>query len=153
MLVQTKLFGEIELDENRELYFENGIIGFPDLKKFYIIRDEEKQDSVICWLQSSEDATMAIPVMNPLLAMEDYNPVVDDEMLKPLGELTEDNIMALVTVTVPADIEKLSVNLKAPIVINADTRRACQMILEDEKYLVRYPIYDMIKKAKEKDGE
>lgn len=151
MLLQTRLFGEIEIDENKVICFENGIIGFPDLKEFFIIRDEEKGTDAISWLQSKEEAGMAIPVMNPLVVMEDYNPVVDDEVLKPLGELKDDNIMALVTVTVPAQIEKISVNLKAPIVINADTRKACQLILDEDKYQVRYPIYDIIKKAK--DGE
>lgn len=151
MLLQTRVFGEVEIDENKMITFENGIIGFPDLKEFFIIRDEEKGSNAISWLQSKEETSLAIPVMNPLVIMEEYNPVIEDELLKPLGEISEENIMALVTVRVPANIEEISVNLKAPVVINADTRRACQLILDDEKYPVRYPIYDIIKKAK--DGE
>lgn len=151
MLLQTRLFGEVEIDENKMITFENGIIGFPDLKEFFIIRDEEKSSDSISWLQSRDEKGMAIPVMNPLTVMADYNPVIEDELLKPLGEIKEDNMMALVTVRVPADIKDISVNLKAPIVINADTRKACQLILDDEKYQVRYPIYDILKN--EKDGE
>lgn len=151
MLLQTRLFGEVEIDENKMITFENGIIGFPELKEFFIIRDEEKGIDAISWLQSKDEVGMAIPVMNPLAIMEDYNPVIEDELLKPLGEIKEDNIMALVTVRVPANIEEISVNLKAPMVINADTRKACQLILDDEKYQVRYPIYEIIKNAK--DGE
>lgn len=151
MLLQTRLFGEVEIDENKMITFENGIIGFSDLKEFFIIRDEEKSSDSISWLQSRDEKGMAIPVMNPLTVMADYNPVIEDELLKPLGEIKEDNMMALVTVRVPADIKDISVNLKAPIVINADTRKACQLILDDEKYQVRYPIYDILKN--EKDGE
>lgn len=153
MVIQTKLFGEVDIDEQKALHFENGLIGFPDLKTFFLIRDEERASSLICWLQSVEERAMALPVLDPLKVMESYNPMIDDDLLKPLGELTEDNLMALVTVTVPRNIENISVNLQAPILINADTKQACQLILEDGNYPVRYPIYEILNKAKEKDGE
>lgn len=153
MKLQTRIFGEVEIDENKALNFENGLIGFPDLKTFFLIRDEEKADDTISWLQSKEEPALAIPVMNPLIIKEDYNPVIEDELLKPLGELTDENLMALVTVTVPQVIENISINLQAPILINADTKKACQLILEDESYPVRYPIYEIIKARKEKAGE
>ena len=153
MVIQTKLFGEVDIDEQKALHFENGIIGFPDLKTFFLIRDEERASSLICWLQSVEENGLALPVLDPLKVMESYNPMIEDDLLKPLGELTEDNLMALVTVTVPRNIENISVNLQAPILINADTKQACQLILEDGNYPVRYPIYEILNKAKEKDGE
>lgn len=153
MVLKTKLFGDVEIDETKGLHFENGLIGFPDLKNFFLIRDEERANSLICWLQSVEEAALALPVVDPLKVMEDYNPMIEDELLKPLGELTEDNLMALVTVTVPREIEKISVNLQAPILINADTKQACQLILENGDYPVRYPIYEILNKMKEKDGE
>lgn len=153
MILETKLFGEVEIDEKKALHFENGLIGFPQLKNFFLIRDEEKASSVICWLQSAEEKAMALPVMDPLKVLESYNPMIEDELLKPLGKLTEDNLMALVTVTVPRDIEKISINLQAPILINADTKQACQLILEDGDYPVRYPIYEILNKKNEKDGE
>lgn len=153
MVLKTKLFGDVEIDETKGLHFEKGLIGFPDLKNFFLIRDEERASSLICWLQSVEEAALALPVADPLKVMEDYNPMIEDELLKPLGELTEDNLMALVTVTVPHEIEKISVNLQAPILINADTKQACQLILENEDYPVRYPIYEIINEMKVKDGE
>lgn len=153
MILETKLFGKVEIDEAKKLHFENGLIGFPGLKNFFLIRDEEKASSVINWLQSVEERALALPVMDPLKVVETYNPMFEDELLKPLGELKEDNLMALVTVTVPRDIEKISVNLQAPILINADTKQACQLILEDGDYPVRYPIYELLNNKNEKDGE
>ena len=41
MIVKTKIFGEIEVDESKFLTFEDGILGFPDLKRFMLIHDEE----------------------------------------------------------------------------------------------------------------
>ena len=93
-----------------------------------------------------------MPVMDPLLVMPEYNPEVDDELLKGIGEIVEDELLVLVTVTVPSDLTKMTVNLKGPIVINAAEKKACQVIVEGENYLVKYPIYDILN-AKKKAGE
>ncbi len=154
MTIQTKLFGNILVDEEKKIYFENGIIGFPDLKNFLIIFDEEEKESArISWLQSVEEPGFAIPVMNPLLADQKYNPIVNDELLESLGEIDSDEMLVLVTVTIPAKIQKMSVNLKAPIIINAITRKACQIVVENEEYLVKYPVYEVFQSKKEKAGE
>lgn len=152
MKLTTRVFGEIDIEEEKILNFERGIIGFPDLKKFTLIYDEEKKDnSNIIWMQSLDEPAFAMPVMNPLLVKENYNPIVEDELLKALGNLTEENTLVLVTVTVPQNIEKTSVNLKAPIVINAKEKKAVQVIVEDED--VKYEIYDILQAQKEKAGE
>ena len=89
-----------------------------------------------------------MPVMDPLTVAPDYNPEVDDEILKPIGELSPEETLVLVTVTVPSDITKMTVNLRGPIVINAKERKACQVILEGEQYLVKFPIYEILKSKK-----
>ena len=146
MKLKTRVFGEIDIDDEKIITFENGIIGFPDLKRFTLIFNEE-----ISWMQSLDEPVVALPVMNPLAIKEDYNPMVEDELLKPLGEMTPENTFVLVTVTVPEDIKKITVNLKAPIVINVAERKAAQIIVEGGE--VKYPIYEMIKSGMEKAGE
>ncbi|SFQ42223.1 flagellar assembly factor FliW [Lachnospiraceae bacterium XBB1006] len=152
MLVESRIFGEIEVDDNKIIYFENGIIGFPDLKNFAIIYDEEKKDSKISWLQSMDEGEFALPVMNPTIIEEGYDPFVEDELLKPLGDLNATNLCVLVVVKVPSDIKKMSINLKAPIVINVDNRKGIQVIVEDD-YPVVKEIYDMLNEAKQKAQE
>ncbi|MDD6183281.1 MAG: flagellar assembly protein FliW [Lachnospiraceae bacterium] len=152
MKLTTRVFGEIDIEDEKIINFEDGIIGFPDLKKFTLIYDEEKENnSNIIWMQSLDEPAFAMPVMNPLLVKENYNPIVEDELLKALGNLAEENTLVLVTVTVPQNIEKTSVNLKAPIVINAKEKKAVQVIVEDED--VKYKIYDILQAQKEKAGE
>ena len=150
MKLKTRVFGEIDIDDEKIITFENGIIGFPDLKRFTLIFNEEEM-GVISWMQSLDEPVVALPVMNPLAIKEDYNPMVEDELLKPLGEMTPENTFVLVTVTVPEDIKKITVNLKAPIVINVAERKAAQIIVEGGE--VKYPIYEMIKSGMEKAGE
>lgn len=153
MKAATRLFGEIEIDESKIITFEDGIIGFPDMKKFTLIFDEEKEGRPsISWLQSMDEPETAFPVMDPLFICETYNPSVEDELLKNLGTIKEDNLYVLVTVTVPQNIKELAVNLKAPIVINTDTRKASQIIVEDD-LPVRYRIYEILEEAKKKAGE
>ena len=152
MRVNTRLFGEIEIADEKIITFPNGIIGFADMTKFTLIFDEEQGSSAgIRWLQSLDEPGFAMPVMDPLTVKEDYNPEVDDELLKNIGNVNADNILVLVTVTVPSDLTKMSVNLQGPFVINVEERKACQVIVEGGEYPVKFPIYDILQARK--DGE
>lgn len=148
MIVNTRIFGEIEVGEDKTIHFEEGIIGFPDCKNFTLIYDEEKGERrSICWMQSLDEPEFALPVMDPLLVKEDYNPMVEDELLKSLGNLNEENLFILVTVTVPQDIKEMSVNLKAPLIMNVDERKGSQIITEDD-LPVKYKIYELLQARK-----
>ena len=150
MKVVTRIFGEVDIDEAKIIRFPKGIVGFPDLTDFAIIHDEENgPSSAIRWMQSMQEPNFAMPVVDPLVVVPDYNPMVDDELLKTIGEVREDNLLVLVTITVPKDLTKMTVNLQAPFVINADERKAAQIIVDVEKYPVRFPIYDILQKMKE----
>lgn len=149
MLIKTKFFGEVDLPEEKFITFDRGLIGLTDYKKFTILYDCKKEESNVSWLQCVEEPTLALPVIKPWIVKEDYNPVVEDELLNHLGELTEDNLVLLLTMTVPTDIKQMSVNLKAPIVINADTRKGAQIICENQDYEVKYKVYDVLKEKKE----
>lgn len=153
MKITTRVFGEIEIDDSKIIHFPSGIIGFPEMTDFALVFDEEKgKDTPIRWLQSLQEAGFAMPVMDPLLVAEDYNPEVEDNHLIPLGEMNAEDTLVLVTVTVPKDLTKMSVNLQAPIVINADSKKATQIIVNSEKYPIKYYIYDILQKMK-KEGE
>ena len=149
MRITTRLFGEIEVSEDKIITFPGGIIGFPEMQTFTLIFDEEKGTNAgIRWMQSLDEAGFALPVMDPLVVKADYNPEVDDELLKGLGNIGPDNLLVLVTVTVPADLTKMSVNLQGPIVINVEERKACQVIIDGEDYPIKYPIYDILQARK-----
>ena len=154
MKAKTRIFGDVEIADDKIITLEQGMIGFPDLNHFALIYDEEKGNdtSTIMWLQSMDEPDIAFPVMMPHLVKEDYDPKVSEEVIAPLGELTPDNTYLLVTVTVPKNIEDFSVNLKAPIVINMDNRKGVQLIVEDD-YPVKYKVYENLKNKKEKAGE
>ena len=152
MKIATRLFGEIEVDESKKIVFSGGIIGFPDLKDFLLIHDSESNGN-IKWLQSVQEPTFAMPVIDPLYVVPDYNPEIEDDLLDPLKIKDENDMLVLVTITVPKEIEKMSVNLCAPIIIGGESRNAVQVITDDKRYPVKYPIYDILKAAKERAGD
>lgn len=153
MKITTRVFGEIEIDDSKIIHFPFGIIGFPEMTDFALLYDEEKgKDTPIRWLQSLQEAEFAMPVMDPLMVAKDYNPEVEDDHLIPLGEMKMEDTLVLVTVTVPKDLTKMSVNLQAPIIINADSKKATQIIVNAEKYPVKYYVYDILQEMK-KEGE
>lgn len=153
MKAKTRAFGEIEIEDEKIITLEHGMIGFPDYQHFTLIFNEERgNESTIKWLQCMDDGDVAFPVMNPELVKPDYSINVDEEILSPLGELKDEETFILVTVTVPQTIEKMTVNLKAPIIINMANNKAVQVVVEDD-YPVKFPAYDILKKRKEKAGE
>ncbi|MBQ0027889.1 MAG: flagellar assembly protein FliW [Lachnospiraceae bacterium] len=147
MKITTRVFGEVDIEDSKIINFPGGIVGFPDLTDFALIHDaDEDSNTPVRWMQSIQEPNFAMPVMDPLAICEDYNPVVEDELLKPIGNIDPESVLVLVTLTVPRDIKQMSVNLQAPFVINADERKAVQLIVDSEKYPIRYKIYDKLKK-------
>jgi flagellar assembly factor FliW len=154
MLIKTRHFGEIDLDENKIIYFNNGILGFEDYKKYTLLYDnEEGARPDISWLQSLEEPTLAIPLISPFLIKSDYNPEVEDEQLKSLGEITEDNIVVMVSITIPSDVHNMTVNLKAPFIINSDTKKGAQIIVENSDYEIKFRFYEQLKELKAAKGD
>jgi flagellar assembly factor FliW len=153
MLVKTRYFGEIDLNEDKVIEFESGIMGFEEFKKYTILYDVEGDDTPsISWLQSVEEPGLALPVISPLYIDREYDPTVEDELLKPLGEINEDNLAILLIMSVPSDLKNMTVNLKAPLIINSDSKKGRQIIVENQEYEIRYNIYDAIQKMKTAKG-
>lgn len=154
MLVKTKFFGEVELDDNKVLDFPNGIIGFEPFKKFAILYDIDNESKTrISWLQSLEEPTLALPVIDPLAITSEYNPMIEDELLKPLGDPADEDLLFLLVMTVPSDMTKVTANMKAPVIINAATCKGVQLIVENADYPVKFNVYESVQKMKEKAGE
>ena len=149
MKVTTKIFGEIEIEDEKIITFENGIIGFPELRRFALLHDEEKGTDVgIRFLQSLDEPGFAMPVMDPLIVKPDYDPEVNDELLSAAGNVTADNILVLVTATIPGDLTGMSVNLQGPFVTNVEEHKACQVIVENGDYPVKFPVYEILQSRK-----
>jgi flagellar assembly factor FliW len=73
---------------------------------------------------------------------------VEDELLESIDGDTDENLFLMVTLTVPEDLTKMTANYKAPLIVNTETLKGIQIVAENEDYLVKFPIYDILKNRK-----
>jgi flagellar assembly factor FliW len=152
MLLNTKDFGEIEVPESSIIYFEKGLPGFEGTKRYAIIDSgsgksgEEEEESPFKWMQCCDQPQIAFAVANPFMIKKDYDFEISDENVKSLDIRNAEDVAVYAIVNIPEDISKMSINLKAPVIINARNRRGEQIILDTGKYNVRHYILDEISK-------
>lgn len=145
MFIETTHFGQIEINEADILNFEEGIIGFEDVKKFGII-DSEDPESPFKWIQAVDKPELAFALVDPFKIKKDYDFDLTDEEVEYLGVKDASEVMVFSIVVVPEDIKKITMNLKAPLIINKTNNKAAQIILDTDKYTVRHLILDELQK-------
>ncbi len=134
-----KLDRSLEVDPESLITFQEGIPGFPSLKK-YLLTEYEK-GHLFLWLQSIEDPDLGFVVIDPLVIHPEYAPPFPKSELEIL-KIEDKSAMAMLSiVTLPQDNPmKLTVNLMAPLLINHQLRIGKQVVLHDSGYKVREPI-------------
>lgn len=153
MLAKTRFFGEVEIDEEKVLTFPNGIMGFEEMRRWTILYDIEKgKEGAISWLQSLDMEELALPIISPYSVVSSYSPIVEDEILKPLGEFKDEELVIFLIITIPQENPKLTTaNFKAPVIINPENKVGLQIIVNNEDYEVRFKIYEAIERMKKEN--
>jgi flagellar assembly factor FliW len=146
MKTETRFFGELEYGESEVLYFPAGIFGFEDCKNFIPI-DNPEGGGVFKWLQSADRPELAFVVMNPFFVMADYEFDIPESVVKTLQLEKPEDALVLAVVKIPDNLNKMTVNLRAPIVINTTNNRAMQTVLEDDRYNLKHPVVSSMQDA------
>lgn len=137
--IETRYFGTVGIEEEKIIHFPAGIPGFEEYKDYTIIYDiDSEEEPFFSWLQCVTEKELAFPIVNPFRVAEDYNPAVEDALLEPLGEFETEDLAVFLLATVPGDVKKASVNMKAPLLINTKNRQAMQIIAENEDYEIKH---------------
>lgn len=144
MIINTKHFGEIEVEEGNILFFNEGVLGFENVKKYFLINDKD-EDSPFKWLQSADQPNLAFVVINPFSIKKDYDIKLEKEIVEALEIEKEEDVLVLSIVVVPEDISKISMNLKAPLIINTERKKGLQLVLDTDSYNVRHYILDELR--------
>jgi len=133
MELQTSRFGEISVDLNKEVIFAEGLPGFPEVKRFVLLQRQE--DAPFFWLQAVEGPDVAFLLVSPPDFSLDYRPQVPEADLKALSlDSLGDGHLFLVAV-VPENPLEMTVNM----------RTGRQLILADDSYPMRYPMFEALK--------
>lgn len=138
MKVLSKIHGEIDYDEKDIIVFKKGIPGFIDLNKFILVNLEEYEPFKL--LQSLENTEVALIVTSPYEFNGNYNIRLKEETIKSLDIKDPSEVLMIVTITLNSDVNKITMNLQGPIVINTSNNLGEQIILDNSKYKVKTPI-------------
>jgi flagellar assembly factor FliW len=143
MQIRTTRFGQLEVldvPEQALLTFPDGLPGFEAEREFALIEDAHYQP--FCWLQSVADPSVRFLLIDPALLMPDYDLPLEDGELASLGVGREAAPRLLCILTVPSDLRAMTANLRAPLVVNLEARRGKQLILAEERYPLRHPVFE-----------
>ncbi|MDR0320316.1 MAG: flagellar assembly protein FliW [Treponema sp.] len=137
MKVDTKAFGQIDVEEKQKVTIPQGLFGFEDYKE-YVLIDAEAQPFI--WLQSINEKEIAFILLNPFIFRKDYELNITNEELSEIGLKSPENAMILVIITIPQDGGPITANLQGPIVINTENMTAMQAILADAKWKTKHDV-------------
>jgi flagellar assembly factor FliW len=118
--------GEIEYASEHIFTFSEGLIGFEQLRSFVVINDAETEP--FRWLVSIEDEDVCLPILDPQLVVTNYQSL----NAFPAGATVG------VIASLKDPIEESTVNLRSPILFDAATRTAKQIILPDERFAIQH---------------
>ena len=135
-----------------DLVFVRPIPGFPQLTRFVLVRlgedgadaapgpdgaDATAADGLLYELRSLERPEVRFLVAVPTPFFPDYEIELDETACADLGLHDAGDALVLVVLTVDPDAGGATANLLAPVVVNARTRDAAQVILSGSDWPVR----------------
>lgn len=138
MQIQTKFHGEIKIQADQTWNFPKGMPGFEDEKEFALLPIDS--NDIFQVLQSIKTPIVAFIVASPYTLVEDYNFNVDEPTVDLLNIEKEQDVFVLSVVSLKEPFESSTLNLQAPLIFQSITKKAKQMILNDNKFSLRHPI-------------
>lgn len=134
--LETKDFGKIKYSEDEIITFTQGLPGFEDKIEFILLKSGD--DEPFYWLISINDPELTFLTTNPWNFVSDYQFDLPEQDKKKLKIRNMKDILILNIIVLPEDIKEMSINLRAPIVVNINQNLGKQIILPEEKYPIRY---------------
>lgn len=125
------------------ILFKDGLLGVEHLKKYLLVSSRENLP--FKYLQSIDDDALAFIVIDPYLYIPNYSFEIFDDVLDELEVIEASDILVLSIAVIPSDLTKMTANFASPVLINVNNRKGMQIILQDAKYKIRQPIFDIYK--------
>jgi flagellar assembly factor FliW len=125
-----------------ELAFVRPLPGFNELRRFVLVEigGEDGQEPVLFELRSLEEPAVRFLAAVPTAFFPDYAFELDEAECADLGLKNESDALVLVLLTIGREPAETTANLLAPVVVNARTRAAAQVILSGSDWPVHAPV-------------
>lgn len=138
MKIMTARLGEVEIDVSRIITFPDGIIGFPDFKRY--IELDIMEDSPIRLLQAVDTPDLGFFIVDPRLFVPEYIIDISQAEIKNLNENKPEDLEVKVIVTIPENPFDMTANLQGPLVIGRKARLAKQVVNSNQKYSTKHKV-------------
>jgi flagellar assembly factor FliW len=127
MDIHTTRFGTLRVETDDLIQFPRGLLGLEECRQWVLLADA--QNNAVGWLQSGDQPHVALAIVSPRRFVPDYQIRVARRDLKPLDleQITDAHVL----VVVGGSQRSLTLNLKAPLVINLEKRLGCQVVVKD----------------------
>ena len=131
MQIATSRFGLVDIETDDILCFPTGIAGFEETQHWVLLADAD--NDAVAWLQSVQEEAIALAVVSPRRFVADYQVRVARSQLAglELSAAEDAHVLAILA----RHEGQLTLNLKAPLVVNLDARLGRQVITSDEQPL------------------
>jgi flagellar assembly factor FliW len=137
MKIQTRIMGELDVDERQVIDFPDGLIGFKKFTSYALLDAPQKP---YFYLQSMELAELGFILLDPFLFRPDYLVDATDEVMGTLGVTGPEDALVLTLVTVPPNGGPVTANLMGPLVIGRKARRGAQIVLADARWHTKHDV-------------
>ena len=139
MKINTKYHGEIEVNQEEFLIFEQGIPGFIEEKRFIMLPLPENEWFHI--LQSTKTPQLGFVVTDPFMFLKEYDFVLEQGSVDLLGNPLDKEVKVLSILNIKEPLHLSTANLQAPIIINLSNNKAKQVILNNTTYQTKHLIF------------
>lgn len=139
MIIKTGRFGQLTVSDEEKIHFPQGLLGFPEHRNYCLV--DSGDETLILWLQSLDDASVAFPVLEPKIFRPDYAARLSGAELRELRLENVNQSAVFSVLTIPDDATLMTANLKAPLVINLKEQIAKQVVLQENEYSIRHSMF------------
>ena len=141
--VPSQALGAIEVRPESVIAMAEPLAGFPDTTQYALIEHTRQGGSAagsVFWLQAVERPFHAFVVTDPWGVHPEYAPEISDADAQQLGLTSFEDARVFGILTVPRNPSEITINLRAPVVVNVAQRLAKQVVVLNDQYSTRHPM-------------
>jgi len=124
MKINTTRFGRVDIEQSDVIAFPQGLLGLEECQQWVLLADAENE--LLGWLQSTTHPEIALAVVSPRRLLPGYQVRLSRQEMAPLSLAQPQQ--AKVLVIVGRNDRSITLNLKAPLLINLDQRLGRQVL-------------------------
>jgi len=140
MKISTSYHGDIEIDNQQTLTFDQGIPGFLEETEFVILPLPEAEAFQV--LQSIQTKELAFIITDPFQFFLDYDFQLEPQEIEKLQLQQAEDAAVYVLLTMSDSVENITANLQAPVIINTKQQLAKQVILMNTAYETKHRLFE-----------